>query len=208
MLSTSLAVLLSSLVAAPGTKLPTAVATEMQDAILAANKALGLESWPLRGVKACVDRGGDGSSTRLVSAAETRTCAATVLTDDKFKGLGRDYAIAILMASVGPETVLAYGLGENSSWGAYSCDPDRKCRPLRLEAGTKWGKRLLDRQARACSDAETVWFPSGVRACPGAPQAGAPSPAPGSSSAAAAGTTPPPAPSAGTPPPPAGTPKR
>ena len=161
-----MATLLLSVIAGPVGKLPPPVATEMQEAILAANKALGLESWTLRGVKPCVDRGGDGSSTRFVTAAETRTCASTVLDPARFKGLGHDYALAILMASVGPETVLAYGLGEHAGWGAYSCDPDRTCRPLRLDPTTKWGKRLVDRQARACAQTDTVWFPADVRACP------------------------------------------
>jgi len=147
-------------------KLPANVAAEMQDAVVALNKALGLESWPLRGVKPCVDRGGDGSATKLITAAEARACAMTAL-EHKFPGLGHDYVLTVLMASIGPATVLAFSTGATPGYGAYSCDPERTCRPLRLEPASKWGKRLLERQARACTEPDTIWFPTDARVCPG-----------------------------------------
>jgi hypothetical protein len=177
---------------APAGKLPTSVATEMQDAVLALNKVLGLESWPLRGVKPCVDRGGDGSSTKLVSAAEARTCAATAL-EHKFPGLGHDYVLTVLMASIGPATVLAFSTGAASGYGAYSCDPERKCRPLRLEPDSKWGKRLLERQARACSEPDTIWFPADARVCSGLTTPATPPVPAATGTAQKEATTPPPA---------------
>lgn len=151
--------------AAPSGKLPSAVSSEMQASIVAVNKALGLESWPLHGAKPCVDRGGEGISSKDVSAEDTRRCAGAALAGG-FPQLGKTYALAILMAPVGPATVMAVGLGDLVDWGAYSCDPERKCPPTKLSAPTKWGKRLQERFAKACADTSTVWFPSTAHPCP------------------------------------------
>ena len=50
---------------APG-KLAPAVSKEMTEAIVAVNKALGLESWPMHGAEPCVDRGGQGITAKDV----------------------------------------------------------------------------------------------------------------------------------------------
>ena len=160
-------VLVAALWAGPaGTaKLSPDTAKEMAEAIVAVNKALGLESWTLHGgAQPCIDRGGQGITAKDVTPEETRKCAATAI-EKGFPELGKTYVLAILMASTGPFTVVALGTGDAAGWGAYSCDPGRKCPPLKITPTTKWGKRLVERQARACSEAATVWFPSGQRAC-------------------------------------------
>jgi hypothetical protein len=155
--------------AAPG-KLSPAVSKEMTESIVAVSKVLGLESWPARGVKACVDRGGQGITAKDVSAEDARKCAATAI-EKGFPELGKSYVLAIPMAAVGPVTVLAFGIGGSEGWAAYSCDPERKCNPVKLSAPSKWGKRMAERQAKACAETTTLWFPAEQRACPGAPAA-------------------------------------
>jgi hypothetical protein len=168
MLTTIVAVGTGLLLAAqPAAKVPPPVAKEMTEAIIAVNKVLGLESWEAHGVKPCVDRGGEGAGSKDVSAEDTRTCAQTAIADN-FPGLGKSFALAILMAPIGPVTVVAFGLGDVAGWGAYSCDPGRKCLPARIDPATKWGRRLYDRRIKACQQATTVWFPAGARACEGA----------------------------------------
>ncbi len=150
--------------ASPG-KLSAAVSAQMQDAIVAVNKALGLESWPMHDAKPCVDRGGQGITAKDVTPDETRKCAAGAL-DKGFPDLGKSYVLAIQMASIGPVTALAFGIGDAAGWGAYSCDPGRKCLPIKLASPAKWSKRTADRQAHVCADPATLWFPAGERACP------------------------------------------
>ena len=152
---------------APG-KLSPAVSKEMTESIVAINKALGLESWTARGAKPCVDRGGQGITAKDVSAEDTRKCVATAI-DKGFPELGKSYVLAIPMAAVGPVTVIALGVNASEGWAAYSCDPERKCLPVKLSAPSKWGKRMAERQAKACADTATLWFPAEQRACPGAP---------------------------------------
>jgi hypothetical protein len=160
----------------------------MTEVIVAVDKALGLESWPARGEKPCVDRGGQGITAKDVGVEETRKCAASAV-DKGFPELGKSYVLAVLMAGIGPVTVVTLSTGDLSGWAAYSCDPGRKCLPTKLNPDNKWGKRMVERQAKACSDASTIWFPSGQRAC----LAGATAPAPAKPPAPAAQTTPPPA---------------
>jgi hypothetical protein len=145
-------------------KLAPEVAKEMTESIVAVNKALGLESWPLHGATPCVDRGGQGITAKNVTPDDARKCAATAL-EKGFPGLGKSYVLAMPMVALGPVTVIALGIGENDGWGAYSCDPQRKCNPVKLSAPTKWGKRMVDRKAKACSEATTLWFPADQRAC-------------------------------------------
>jgi hypothetical protein len=145
-------------------KLAPAVAKEMTDAIVAVNKALGLESWPLHGATPCVDRGGQGIEAKSVGPDEARKCAATAL-DKNFPELGKSYVLAMPMVSLGPVTVIALGIGDNDGWGAYSCDPERKCNPVKLSAPSKWGKRVAERKAKACAEATTLWFPADQKAC-------------------------------------------
>ena len=170
---------------APG-KLASDVSKEMMEAIVATNKSLGLESWPMHDVKPCVDRGGQGITAKDVTPEETRKCAAAAI-EKGFPELGKSYVLAVPMADVGPVTVLAIGIGGSEGWGAYSCDPGRKCLPVKVGAPNKWGKRVAERIAKACAESTTLWFPADKRACgdapaPSAPTAAAPSP-----------TTPPPA---------------
>jgi hypothetical protein len=164
--------------AAPGPgKLAPAVAKEMTEAIIAVNKALGLESWPSHGATPCVDRGGQGLTAKSVSADDTRKCANTAL-DKKFPELGKSYVLAIPMVSLGPMTVIALGTGANDGWGAYSCDPGRDCKPVKVGADSKWGKRMAERKAKACGEETTLWFPADQKACGAAttPTAAAPAP--------------------------------
>jgi hypothetical protein len=158
-------------------KLAPATAKEMTAAVVAVNKALGLESWETKGVVPCVDRGGLEATIKDVSAEDTRRCAATAI-DEGFPGLGKDYAIGIPMAAIGPVTVFALGLGDARGWGAYSCDPHRHCNPTKLSAGSKQAKRLSERHAKACANPNTVWFPSRDEACQGAASSGSAASAP------------------------------
>src|SRR5215831_10327916 len=156
----------------PG-KLAPDVSKEMTESIVAINKALGLESWPSHGATPCVDRGGQGIEAKSVTAEDTRKCATTAIAKG-FPLLGKAYVIAIPMVSLGPMTVIALGIGENDGWGAYSCDPERKCNPVKLSAPSKWGKRVSERKAKACSEATTLWFPENQKAC----ESAAPAPPP------------------------------
>jgi hypothetical protein len=144
--------------AAPG-KLAPAVSKEMTEAIVAVNKALGLESWPMHGAQPCVDRGGQGIQAKDVTADDARKCAASAL-EKGFPELGKSYTVAVQMASIGPVTAIAVGLGSSADWGAYSCDPERKCNPVKLSAQSKWGKRTAERKAKSCAESTTLWFPA------------------------------------------------
>jgi hypothetical protein len=164
------AVFATGLLAAVGAGTPTpgklspAVAKEMTEAIVAANKALGLESWPMRGAQPCIDRGGQGITAKEVTVEDTRKCTVSVL-EKGFPELGKSYVLAVPMASIGPVTVIALSVGDSVGWAAYSCDPERKCLPVKLSAPSKWGKRMAERQAKACAETTTLWFPADKRAC-------------------------------------------
>src|SRR3954462_6697553 len=94
---------------APGSgKLAPAVAKEMTESVVAVNRALGLESWPLRGATPCVDRAGQGITAKSVSPEDTRKCASTAI-EKNFPELGKSYVLAIPMVSLGPMTVIALG---------------------------------------------------------------------------------------------------
>jgi hypothetical protein len=163
-LSTTTAAAAGSGAPSPGKLLP-GVAKEMTEAIVVANKALGLESWPMHGAQPCIDRGGQGITAKEVTPDDTRKCTAGVLAKG-FPELGKSYVLAIPMASIGPVTVIALGIGDSQGWATYSCDPDRKCLPVKLSAPSKWGKRIAERQAKACAETTTLWFPADQRACP------------------------------------------
>jgi hypothetical protein len=145
-------------------KLAPEVAKEMTEAIVAVNKSLGLESWPQHGATPCVDRGGQGITAKSVTPEDTRKCASAAL-EKNFPGLGKSYVLAIPMVSLGPMTVLALGIGDSDGWAAYSCDPERKCNPVKVGAPSKWGKRVAERKTKACSEATTLWFPENQKAC-------------------------------------------
>jgi hypothetical protein len=158
-------------------------------------------------IKPCIDRGGQGITAKDVTPEETRKCAAAAV-EKGFPELGKSYVLAIPMADVGPVTVLAIGIGDSAGWGAYSCDPDRKCLPVKVGSPNKWGKRIAERIAKACAESTTLWFPADKRSCGDAsspaPTAAAPAPTPTTPPAATTPPTtakaPPPAPTA---PPPA-----
>jgi hypothetical protein len=150
--------------AAANGKLAPEVGKQMQDAIIAVNKSLGLESWPAHGVKPCIDRGGQGILAKDVTPADALKCA-TAATDKGLPELGKSFVLAILMGEIGPVTVIALGTGEQAGWGAYSCDPTRACKPMKINPANKWGKRLDERRTKACADAATIWLPAGQKAC-------------------------------------------
>jgi hypothetical protein len=162
-LSMTLATVAAPAAPTPG-KLSPAVGKEMADAIIAVNKSLGLESWPAQGVKPCVDRGGQGVLAKDVTPDDTRKCA-TAAVEKGLPGLGKAYVLAVLMGEIGPVTVIALGTGEQAGWGAYSCDPTRACKPMKINPANKWGKRLDDRRTKACAEATTLWLPTGQKAC-------------------------------------------
>ncbi len=163
----------------PAAKLLPATGKEMTEAIVAVNKALGLESWDAEGEKPCVDRGGLEATIKDVSREDARQCAASALTHG-FPGLGKDFVLGIPMAAIGPVTVFAVGIGEAEGWGAYSCDPRRKCNPTKLDAGSKQARRLKERYAKACAKSDTIWFPDREAVCAGitASEPAAPAPSP------------------------------
>jgi hypothetical protein len=161
----------------PASKLQPEVAKEMTDVIVAINKALGLESWGAEDQEPCVDRGGLEATIKSVSAKDARACAASAI-DKGFPNLGKEYTVGIPMADIGPVTVFVVGQNGADGWGAYSCDPGRKCNPTRLSAGSKMAKRLAERYRRACADAATIWFPNRDGVCAGIPMTRAPEPAP------------------------------
>jgi len=150
----------------PAGKLLPAAAKEMTESIIAINKALGLESWDTTGAKPCVDRGGLEATIKDVSAEDARDCAATAIRNG-YPGLGKDFVLGIPMAGIGPVTVFAIGIGEAAGWGAYSCDPKRRCAPTKLSADSKQAKRLRERYNKACASSDTIWFPNRDSVCAG-----------------------------------------
>jgi hypothetical protein len=150
--------------ATPPGKVPHGASKEMADAIVAVNKALGLESWPQHGVKPCIDRGGQGITAKDVTPEDARKCAEAAVAKG-FPGLGKSYVLAILVASIGPVTAIALGTGDLTGWGAYTCDPARMCAAMKMNLANKWGRRLVDRQVKACAEVATLWLPAGQRVC-------------------------------------------
>ncbi len=161
----------------PAPKLQPDVAKEMTAVVVAINKVLGLESWTTDGAEPCVDRGGLEATAKDVSGKDARACAATAI-EKGFPNLGKEYTVGIPMADIGPVTVFAIGQDAAEGWGAYSCDPTRKCSPTKLTAGSKQAKRLAERHRRACESPKTIWFPDRDAACAGNSMAAAPEPAP------------------------------
>jgi hypothetical protein len=157
--------MLATATAPSNAKLPPAVGQEMQDAIVAVNKSLGLESWPAQGVKPCIDRGGQGVLAKDVTPDDARKCA-TAAVGKGMPELGKSYVVAILMGEIGPVTVIVLGTSAQEGWGAYSCDPTRACKPMKINPANKWGKRLDERRTKACTDATTIWLPAGQKECP------------------------------------------
>jgi hypothetical protein len=150
--------------ATPG-KLAPEVSKQMMASIISVSKALGLESWPMRNVQPCVDRGGQGITAKDVTPEETRKCTDAAVASG-FPELGKSFVLAVPMTSVGPVTVLALGIGDSTGWAAYSCDPERKCLPVKIGGEAKWSKRMAERQAKACDESTTLWFPTDKKSCP------------------------------------------
>ena len=179
----------------PAAKLDASVGREMTAAIVAVNRALGLETWAAHGAeKPCVDRGGLEALAKDVGPEETRQCAATAIAKG-FPNLGEEYVLGIAMAGIGPVTVFAIGIADADGWGAYSCDPSRRCPPTKLSSTSKQAKRLVERYLRACSDPKTVWFPKRDRVCAGTPMSATPDPIPAPKAPKAPPSTTKPAPS-------------
>ncbi len=162
----------------PPAKLEASVGKEMTEAIVAVNKALGLETWTAHGgEKPCIDRGGLEALAKDVGPDETRQCASTAIAKG-FPNLGQEYVLGIPMADIGPVTVFAIGIADSDGWGAYSCDPSRRCAPTKLGSSSKQAKRLVERYHRACQEPKTVWFPNRERVCAGTPMNATPNPIP------------------------------
>jgi hypothetical protein len=73
------------------------------------------------------------------------------------------------MADIGPVTVFAVGIEDSEGFGAYSCDPSKKCPPTRLTATSKQAKRLTERYQKACASAKSIWLPARENVCSGMP---------------------------------------
>jgi hypothetical protein len=131
-------------------------ADEMIKVIVALNQSLGLESYP---EPHCVKR---EFGHMQIKADEAKACAEKAVKEG-FPQLGVGYAVAILMADVGPMTVIAVAL-DQPGWAALSCDPGKPC-PVRHAGTDKMGKRVVERTQLACTDARTIWLPA-KKGCP------------------------------------------
>ena len=135
------------------------VAREMADAIVAVDKALGLESWAAHGDKPCIDRGGLGARPRT-SAPKRRASAPRRHRQRGFPRWASRTCCAILMADIGPVTVLALGTGDAAGWGAYSCDPGASARPIKIGRPARNGANAsLDRQRQSLRAADDHLVP-------------------------------------------------
>jgi hypothetical protein len=103
-----------------------------------------------------------------VKASDARRCAESAVTK-RFPGLGKDYVLGIPMADIGPVTVFAIGIDAADGYGAYSCDPSRKCAPTKLTADSKQAQRLAARYQKSCANAKTIWLPARENVCAGTP---------------------------------------
>lgn len=137
-------------------KVPPDVAKEMAHAMELLDASLALESYPPPN---CLKWG----SGKPITADETRDCAHKALDGKELPNLGKKYVVAVLMAEVGPQTLIALSL-DAPGWAVLSCDRGKPCPPR--HAGTdKMGKRVVDRTARACAQASTIWLPE-KKGCP------------------------------------------
>ena len=128
---------------------------EMAQALSSLDQSLGLESYP---PPHCLKWGFGHPTLDEVKACVDQAIKAATLPE-----LGKSYVIAILMAEIGPQTMIAVSL-EQPGWAVLSCDPDKPCPPR--HAGTdKMGKRVVDRLDRACKSDKTIWIPE-KKGCP------------------------------------------
>jgi hypothetical protein len=131
-------------------------AKEMAHALELLDQSLGLESYP----KPHCLKWGFGHQ---ITVEEVKKCADEALKKDALPELGKSYVIAVLMAPVGPQTLIAIAL-DAPGWAVLSCDPGKPCPPR--HAGTdKMGKRVVDRSDRACKNDSTIWLPE-KKGCP------------------------------------------
>jgi hypothetical protein len=129
---------------------------EMAQALSALDQSLGLESYP---PPHCLKWG----FGHQITNDEVRACAEKALAAASLPELGKSYVVAVLMAAVGPQTLVAISL-DAPGWAVLSCDPGKPCPPR--HAGTdKLGKRVVDRIDRACKNANTIWLPE-KKGCP------------------------------------------
>jgi hypothetical protein len=129
---------------------------EMAHALELLDQSLGLESYP----KPHCLKWGFGHQ---ITVEEVKKCADEALKKDALPELGKSYVIAVLMAPVGPQTLIAIAL-DAPGWAVLSCDPGKPCPPR--HAGTdKMGKRVVDRSDRACKNDSTIWLPE-KKGCP------------------------------------------
>jgi hypothetical protein len=129
---------------------------EMNSALVALDQSLGLESYP---PPHCLKWG----FGHVITPEEVRKCADQALKGVELPDLGKTYVIAILMAPVGPQTLIAIAL-DAPGWAVLSCDPGKPC-PPRHAGEDKMGKRVVDRSDRACKNDSTIWIPE-KKGCP------------------------------------------
>ncbi len=129
---------------------------EMLRALKLLDQSLGLESLP---PPHCLTYG----FGHEITVDEIKKCADKALAGQALPGLGTKYTIAILMASIGPQTLVAVSL-DDPTWAVLSCDPGRPC-PPRHAGSDKMGLRVIDVTKRACAKDTTIWL-SGKKACP------------------------------------------
>jgi hypothetical protein len=131
------------------------VGKEMAHTLALLDKSFGLESYP---PPHCLTWG----YGHQITPDEVRACAAKALAEAPPE-LGKKYVVAVLMADIGPQTMIAVSL-ETPGWAVLSCDPGKPCPPR--HAGTdKLGKRVVDLMQRACASDKTVWLPE-KKGCP------------------------------------------
>jgi hypothetical protein len=126
------------------------VGKEMARTLALLDKSFGLESYP---PPHCLTWG----YGHKITPDEVRACAAKALAAHAPPGLGKTYVVAVLMAEIGPQTMIAVSL-EAPGWAVLSCDPGKPC-PPRHAGSDKMGKRVVDLMQRACSSDKTVWLP-------------------------------------------------
>jgi hypothetical protein len=135
---------------------PPELGKEMAKALSVLDQSLGLESYP---APHCL-KWGYGHE---ITPDEVKACAEKALKDAPLPELGKKYVVAVLMAPVGPQTLIAIAL-DQPGWAVLSCDPGKPCPPRHV--GTdKMGKRVVDRMQRACTNANTIWLPE-KKGCP------------------------------------------
>jgi hypothetical protein len=131
-------------------------AAEMLKAMQLLDRSFGLESMP---PPHCLKWG----YGHVITADEVKACAKQALEGQALPGLGTSYVLATIMADIGPQTIIAVSL-DPAGWVVLSCDPGKPC-PPRKPGSDKYGLRVTDALARACSKPTTLWIPE-KKGCP------------------------------------------